>query len=112
MVVEVSYKEDIKIIKVNGQIDFENYMEFKNILLSNAQENEKVVLDLAELSYINSMGLSALVNFYSITKKEKGNLKMCCLNDNISKLFRITKLDKVIDICNTLEDAVQELRKI
>lgn len=109
MLVEITYKDNIKIIKVNGEVDFENYSLFKDSILENIQGTQKVILNLENLDYINSMGLSTIVTAYSNTKKENRMLVMCCLNSNISKLFRITKLDKVINIFSTLEESVEFL---
>ncbi|SHJ95483.1 anti-sigma B factor antagonist [Caminicella sporogenes DSM 14501] len=111
--IETSIKEDIKIIKVFGEVNFENHIEFKEGLLRSIQGNEnKIVLDMEKLAYLNSMGLSTIVKAYSELKKRKGELKLCSLQEHIKKLFAITKLDKIINIYENSEDALKAFQTL
>jgi anti-sigma B factor antagonist len=61
---------------------------------------------LAELSYLDSVGLSSLVASYTSARKQGGDLKLLQLTKKINNLLQITRLSTVFEIYNTLDDAV------
>ncbi len=60
-------------------------------------EAKRVVLDLADVNYIDSSGLGALVGLYVCAKKQNCELKLINLNHRVKELFRITKLASVFE---------------
>lgn len=106
MIIETYYRENIKIIKIKGQVSLDNHDELYKSLINCVKGEKRVVLDLEQLSYLNSMGLGTIIKIYSKLKKNNCKLVLCCLNDNIKELFAITKLDKVLDIYDSLEKAI------
>jgi anti-sigma B factor antagonist len=66
----------------------------------------RIVLDLAEVSYLDSVGLSSLVASYTSARKQGGDLKLLQLTKKINNLLQITRLSTVFEIYNTLDDAV------
>ncbi|MFZ5968773.1 MAG: STAS domain-containing protein [Bacillota bacterium] len=111
MIIETKLKEGIKIIKLSGEVNFDNYLEFGESLLRSIQGSENIILDMDGLTYLNSMGLSAIVKAYSKARRDERELKLASLKENIEKLFVITKLNRLIDICDTVESAVQSYHK-
>jgi anti-sigma B factor antagonist len=60
-------------------------------------EAKRVVLDLADVNYIDSSGLGALVGLYVCAKKQNCELKLINLNHRVKELFRITKLASIFE---------------
>jgi len=60
-------------------------------------EAKHVVLDLADVNYIDSSGLGALVGLYVSATKQHCQLKLIHLNHRVKELFRITKLASVFE---------------
>jgi anti-sigma B factor antagonist len=60
-------------------------------------EAKRVVLDLADVNYIDSSGLGALVGLYVSATKQHCQLKLIHLNHRVKELFRITKLASVFE---------------
>ncbi len=108
MIIESHNKDDIKVIKIIGQVDMSNYKEFQDSLDRSIEGTKKVVLDLEELTYLNSMGLGTIVKVYSSLKKQRIELRLCSLRKEINKLFSITKLDSLIKIYKDLEEAMND----
>ncbi len=65
-----------------------------------------IVLDLAEVPYIDSSGLGELIRCYTTMRKAGGNLKLANLTDKIVDLLTITKLVTVFDYYKSVELAV------
>jgi anti-anti-sigma factor len=56
-----------------------------------------IVLDLTDVSYLDSSGLGAIVGLYLSAKRQHCSLKLIHLNERLQELFRITKLASVFE---------------
>jgi anti-sigma B factor antagonist len=60
--------------------------------------NKQIVLNLADVSYIDSSGIGELVSAYTHVRREGGELKLLNLTKKVHDLLQITKLYTVFDI--------------
>ncbi|WNF36932.1 STAS domain-containing protein [Bacillaceae bacterium IKA-2] len=92
-------KEGKQFIFLKGEIDVYTSVKLKEILipLTDIAENE-VIVDLAQVSYIDSTGLGIFIGALKSTHKNNSSLKLIGLVERVRRLFRITGLDEVIDI--------------
>jgi len=58
----------------------------------------KIVVDLTEVSYIDSSGLGVLVALLKRTRQSGGGVKLVGLQGEVLQLFELTRLTKVFDI--------------
>ena len=58
--------------------------------------SNKVVLDLTDVSYLDSSGLGAIVGLYVSAKAAHSQLKLVNLNQRLKDLFSITRLGEVL----------------
>ncbi len=68
--------------------------------------NLKLVIDLGEVSYLNSSALGVLISAHENYTKREGRVKLCQLNKNIENLFVITKLSLIFDTYPSEMEAV------
>lgn len=68
----------------------------------------KIVLDLSELTFMDSSGLGALVAVLKMIGK-RGDLTIAGTQDSVQTLFRLTRMDKVFRSFATVPEAVQAL---
>ena len=61
--------------------------------------SSRVVLNLAHLHFISSMFLGMLVVLHKRAVSAKTELKLCGIQPEAAVVFKITRLDKVFDIC-------------
>jgi anti-sigma B factor antagonist len=71
----------------------------------------KILLNLAELKYINSSGLNIFINILTKARKAGGDVAICCVNKKINELLVITKLNSVFNVSDTPETASAILAK-
>jgi len=64
-----------------------------------------IILDLKEVKYIDSSGLSALLVGNRITNDEGGILVLTTISDHVIKLIKISQLDSILNILATVEEA-------
>jgi anti-sigma B factor antagonist len=60
-------------------------------------ETSRVVLDLTDVSYLDSSGLGALVGLYVSAKRQHCDLKLINLNQRLKQLFRLTKMAAIFE---------------
>lgn len=72
-----------------------------------APEPRAVVLNLARVHVFQSMMLGVLINFQKRVREAGGTLKLCELDPQVRKTFALTRLDTMVDICDTESDALK-----
>jgi anti-sigma B factor antagonist len=65
----------------------------------------RIILNLEEVNYIDSVGLSTLVASYTSARKQGGNLKLLHLTKRVHDLLQITRLSTVFEIYDSPEEA-------
>lgn len=61
--------------------------------------NKNFIFNFSECKFIDSTGLGALVSIYKKCAEKSGSIKLKSLNPEVEKLFKLTRLDKVFEIC-------------
>jgi anti-sigma B factor antagonist len=100
---------DVLVLDVNGRITLgegdEILKDKVNSLLN--QGKKKIVLNLADVPYVDSAGLGAIVRTYTTVSRQGGSLKLLNLTKRITDLLSITKLLTVFETYDSEDDAVQ-----
>jgi anti-sigma B factor antagonist len=71
------------------------------------QGHRKIVLNLADVPYIDSAGLGEIVRTYTTVSRQGGSLKLLNLTKRITDLLSITKLLTVFETFDSENDAVR-----
>jgi anti-sigma B factor antagonist len=74
------------------------------------QGKKKVLLNLAQVSYVDSAGLGALVSAYTTVTREGGTLKLANVTKKLQDLLSITKLLTVFETFESEDEAVRSYR--
>lgn len=61
--------------------------------------NINFIFNFSECNFIDSTGLGALVSIYKKCAEKGGSIKLKSLNPEVEKLFKLTRLDKIFEIC-------------
>lgn len=72
--------------------------------------HRKIVLNLADVSHIDSSGLGELVGAYATAGKEGGKLKLLNLQKRVRDLMQITKLHSVFETFTDEKEAVRSFQ--
>ncbi len=77
-------------------------------LLTKGQK--KIVLNLADVNYIDSSGIGELVSGFTTVKNQGGELKLLHLTKKVHDLLQITRLYTVFDVHSDEQAAVRSFR--
>ena len=85
------------IVRCTGKITSSTTAMLQSTVRGLIPETECVVLDLTDVSYMDSSGLGAIVGLYLSAKRQHCALKLINLNQRLKELFRLTKLASVFE---------------
>eukprot|EP01025_Chloroclados_australasicus_P037060 TRINITY_DN37749_c0_g1_i1.p1 TRINITY_DN37749_c0_g1~~TRINITY_DN37749_c0_g1_i1.p1 ORF type:complete len:136 (+),score=17.05 TRINITY_DN37749_c0_g1_i1:321-728(+) len=68
---------------------------------------KKIVLDFANVEYLSSAALGKLITMNKKVADSGGKLRLCSIRPDIYEVFAITRLNKVFDIRDTQEQALE-----
>jgi len=83
------------IVRRAGRITSDTSQSLKTTVKSLLSDSKTVVLDLTNVSYMDSSGLGAIVGLYVSAKAANCQLKLINLNQRLKELFSITRLGQV-----------------
>jgi len=69
--------------------------------------NNKIILNLGDVAYIDSSGLGELVSGFTTVKNSGGELKLANLTQKVNDLLTVTKLYTVFEVHNDEKSAVE-----
>ena len=92
-------------------LDEGNIQVIGNQLFSLVEDDgrDKIVLDFSSVEYLSSAALGKLITMDKKVKSAKGKLRLCSVRPDIYEVFAITKLNKLFDMRDTREQALEGL---
>ena len=101
-------KNDVTVCYIIGEININTVPDLKVIFNGIIEEKlGKVLLNLEEVDYIDSLGLSTLLFFNKGLKAVDGQMIMSNIIPKVSSIFKITKVDQVLTIFDAEEEALK-----
>ncbi|MGH9488495.1 MAG: STAS domain-containing protein [Terriglobales bacterium] len=105
--------EGVTVVEANGRIilgqETNDLRESIKGLLANGTTN--IVINLADVDFIDSSGLGALVGLYSTANSRGARVKLAAITKRFHELLMITKLLTVFDVYDDEAAAVASFRK-
>ena len=89
----------VHIVNVSGEIHVSTAPSFREQLNAVIESGGTIlVLDLSGVEFIDSTGLSVLLNGLRLVNQRHGRMALVCANPTVMRLFQITSLDATFDI--------------
>ena len=107
MIIKTENRSDVIIVGLTGVLEVSLQQTLKDKLIQIAREQNDLVLNFAEVSFIDSSCLGALVSLAKTLREKKGDMKLVCLNEDVQSIFQITRLDRIFEIFETVDLAVE-----
>ncbi|MBX7224797.1 MAG: STAS domain-containing protein [Chitinophagales bacterium] len=73
-------------------------------LFFNAEGYKNIILNLEEVEYVDSSGLSAILVGNRVCKDADGSFVLTGLHDNVKKLIKISQLDGILSVVPTVSE--------
>lgn len=101
-------KDGISIIRLSGQLmGGPDADAVRDTILSILNEGYKnILVDLKDVSWVNSTGLGILISSHITVSNNGGDLRLMRVSKRIDSIFMVTRLNTVFQVFDTEEEAV------
>ena len=93
---EIERDGDAAMVKCHGRLVLGTSEEFYQAVKHLLPQTKVVVVDLADLTYVDSMGLGTLVRLYASSKQDGCEFKLLHLGKQLRNLLKLTNLLSVL----------------
>ena len=88
-------------------LDASNVREFKDAVQALIHEQNRVVLDMTAVKFVDSSGLGALISCLRLLNTRRGDFKLCAMSKPVRALFELMRMHRVFNIYDARSDAVR-----
>ena len=105
---ELSESGDVSILRIQEQrLIYENLDRIQEQFISLVESGKRqILIDLCDVEYIDSFAVGFIMDMYRRLTAQEGSLRLSGLRPRVKKILTITRVDNVIDIHPTIEDAI------
>jgi len=105
--------DSVTVVDVSGRITLgEGCAQLRELIRDQLTKgNKKILINLSDVSYIDSSGIGELVSAYTAVTNQGGQLKLLKLTKKVHDLLQITKLYTVFDVHDDEAEAVGSFEK-
>lgn len=99
--------DDGVLLQLTGEIDLSCSPMLRQAILDELDHQpDRIVIDLNDVTYMDSSGVATLVEGLQRLKKTGGKLYLCQLQPRVRSIFEISRLDSVFTLMDDLEAAL------
>jgi anti-sigma B factor antagonist len=103
--------ETTHVVRVLGEFDVSAAPQVSGFLTQAIGGGRKaIVIDLMQTTFVDSTGLSVLLNNLRRLVRQGGAMAIACTNPTVLRLFEITGTDQTFDIEESVEGALEKVR--
>ena len=104
--------DGVMVVDCSGRIVFgEESATLRDTVKKMLTQSPRLVLNLADVSYIDSGGLGTLVSLYTTARNAGGALKLARLTQRVGDLLQLTKLVSIFEVFENEQLAAQSFKK-
>ena len=97
------------IVTASGEIDLSNVGDLRAAVTDAAEDCDKLRLDLSGIEFIDSTGLSLLVEAKRRLSEDDRRFGVCCPDVDVRRLLELTGIDQAVGLFDTRDEAVAAL---
>jgi len=102
--------DQVQVINLQGRLDAHQGKHVDSLLAEAMRTNNRTIVNLSQVHFIDSTGLSVLIKGAKHHREQKGDLVLCELQQPVRIIFELTRLDKMFVIYPTESAAIQALQ--
>ena len=102
---------EVLCIRLSGELDHHTAEQLKNEAMQNIERYhiKHIVLNLAELTFMDSSGLGVILGRYKQIKQLQGEMVVCAITPSVKRLFEMAGFFKIIQQESSEDIALQRL---
>lgn len=111
LTINMESKGDVLCIRLQGELDHHTAeaLKEKATLAIESREIKHIILNLEQLSFMDSSGLGVILGRYKQIKNLQGEMVVCAISPSIKRLFEMSGLFKIIQEESSENNALERL---
>jgi anti-sigma B factor antagonist len=89
-----------------GTLEGSNVGPFRETMASLVENTTKLLIDIGNITFLDSSGLGALVAIWKSISSKNGELKLCRISPSVRTVFELTRIHRILEIYDTEEEAL------
>lgn len=103
-------RDGVLVLSVQGSLDAMTSSSLKAEVAVLAEKHLKVVVDLGGLTLIDSTGVGTLISLFKRVRARGGHVYFAALQSQPREVFRLLRLDRSLDLFDTVDAAVDKIQ--
>lgn len=113
MAYSFSITNNVEVLQVDDLLNpLDNQEIIKEIEVKIQAGSTVYVVDLSEMDYMNSSGLTFLISILTRARNAGGEVAIANLSDNIKKILLVTRLNNMFNVYSSVEEAIEALQPV
>ena len=98
------------VVRVAGELDMDTRAQLQDVLRDVLDTGaRRLVLDFAEVAFMDSGGLGLLVDTVKVLRDRDGRLCLAALREPVRNVLVLSAVDQVVDVYDTVEAAEDDM---
>ncbi|MBN1696403.1 MAG: STAS domain-containing protein [Spirochaetales bacterium] len=99
------------IVDMEGEMDYLNAVSLRQVIMELIDAKKKnIIINLEKVPYMDSTGLGTLITLWQKSKAQAIGLKYAHPQETVKKLFVLSRLNNILPITATLQEAIEQLQ--
>jgi anti-sigma B factor antagonist len=94
------------VVALSGEIDMEEAPKVRRALLDVMKQKRDILVDLSQVTYIDSSGIASLIEGLQTARKQKNDLALVSVSQRARRVLELARLDKVFTMHADLPTAL------
>ena len=103
-------KDGVRVLTLETEhLDALNSEEMKKKLIDSTNGAEKVIINLGNITFIDSSGLGVILTVFRHVKEQNSNMVLCSVKETVKILFKLVRLSHMIQIFDSESEAMTQV---
>lgn len=105
-------ENDFLVLNIEGNVALDGVSEMKSYVKPFLDDDnvKGAVINFSKINFIDSSGIGLVVSIFKTLQQRQAKLSLCDMSPKNLEIFSMTRLDKIINITKTEEEALESLK--
>ncbi len=109
MSIDVTHQENFCVVKPDFvALDVRTAGDLRSLFNELTAKHQHIVLDLQQVSYMDSTGIATLYPIRSNMDSKGGTFRVTGLNERVRSLFQLVGADQMFEVFDNVDDAIKQ----
>jgi len=108
IIIETAETTGYAVLRPDGELDAYSVAQFREAF-SAISDAPRLIVDMAQVQFIDSAGLGALIGGIRKLRENDGRISVFCDRSNINRLLHTTGFNRIVPVKETMAEAVASL---